>query len=93
MTYSDIISKVAINTGISPDIVEKTYKYFWRYIKESIEELPLKEDLDSKSFDKLRTNFNIPSLGKLTCTYDKYLGVKKRFNYISELRKKNEKAQ
>jgi len=59
--------------------VEKTYKAYWRFIKDTIESLPLKEELTEEQFNKLKTNFNIPSLGKLNCTYERYKGVKKMF--------------
>ena len=83
----DIILSVSKNLGISPDVVEKVYKAYWLYIKTTIEALPLKEDLTEEEFSKLRTNFNIGSLGKLFVTYKHYVGVKKRFEY---LRKKGE---
>lgn len=92
MTYSEIINKVSKEINVPPDIVDKVYKAYWLYIKESIQQLPLKEDLTEAEFMKLRPNFNIPSLGKLCCTYDRYLGVKSRFKNISNIRKKNEKA-
>lgn len=92
MTYSEIVTKVSENTGISSDIVDKTYRAFWLYIRNSIQGLPLKEDMTETEFLKLRPNFNIPSLGKLSCTYSRYLGVKKRFNHIRNIREKNEKV-
>jgi len=45
--------------------------------------------MTEEEFLELKTNFNIPSLGKLSCTRDRYLGVKKRFEYIKNLREKN----
>jgi len=51
----------------------------------------LKEDISEEDFSKLKANFNIPSLGKLTCTRDRYLGVKKKFEYIRNL-KRNAKS-
>ena len=45
-----------------------------------------KEDINEEEFSKLRTNFNVPSLGKMVCTYDRMMGVKKRYNYIKKLR-------
>lgn len=89
MTYTEIIERVSEKTGISKDIVNRTYKAYWKYIRETISSIPLKNDIDKEEFSKLRTNFNIPSLGKLTCNYDRYLGVRKRFNYIKKLREKN----
>ena len=92
MTYQDIIKKVSEETGISNEIVDKSYKAFWLFIKESIQKRPLKEGLTEDEFLKLRPNFNVPSLGKLVCPYNKYVGVKERFNHIRKLREKNEKA-
>lgn len=48
--------------------------------------LPLKEDISEEEFSKLRTNFNIPALGKFNCTYSRMQGVKKRFEYIKKIR-------
>ena len=82
----NIILSVSKDLGISPDVVEKVYKAYWLYIKTTIEALPLKEDLTEEEFSKLRTNFNIPSLGKLGCTLDKYKGTKSRFKLIEKFR-------
>ena len=88
MNYPDISGKVAEELNLPKEVVDKTYKAFWLFINKSIQSLPLKEDLNEENFSKLKTNFNIPSLGKLTCTYDRMLGVKKRFNFIKQLREK-----
>lgn len=88
MSYLDIIGKVSEELNLPKEVVDKTYKAFWLFINQSIQSLPLKEDIDEEDFAKLKTNFNIPSLGKLTCTYDRMLGVKKRFKIIKQLREK-----
>ena len=90
MTYEEIISKVAEDNGLDREFVDKVYKLFWFSIKENIKELPLKEELTEEEFNRLTTNFNIPSIGKLICTYDKYLSVKRKFNYIRNIRKRDE---
>lgn len=87
MTYLEILDTTAKELNIPLEVVKKAYESYWLFIRKSIIALPLKEDLDEMEFNKLRTNFNIPSLGKLTCTYDRMLGVKKRFEYIKKLRK------
>ena len=92
MTYKEIIYKVSSNTGIPVEMVDKIYKSFWLYIRSSIQELPLKENLTENEFLSLKSNFNIPSLGKLTYTYERYKGVKSRFKYIKTLRKRNEEV-
>lgn len=88
MKYPDIINKVSQEVNISKEVVNVAYKSYWEFIKKTIQSLPLKEDISEEEFNKLRTNFNIPSLGKLSCTYDRMMGVKKRFEYIKQLREK-----
>ena len=82
----DIILSVSKDLGISPDVVEKVYKAYWSFIKETIQALPLKDNLSEEEFSTLKTNFNVPSLGKLACTLDKYNRVKKRFKLIKNFR-------
>jgi hypothetical protein len=86
MSYQNIITKVAEELGLPESLVNETYKSFWRYVRETIKELPLKEDLSQEEFDKLQTNFNISSIGKLSCTWDRYNGVKKQFEKFKELK-------
>lgn len=87
MKYSEIINQVSKELDIPVEVIDKAYKASFNFIKENIQSLPLKEDINEEEFLKLRTNFNIPSLGKLVCTFDRMVGVKKRFNYIKKLRK------
>lgn len=88
MNYPDIIGKVSQEMGIPPEVVSTAYKSYWEFIKQTIQSLPLKDDISEEEFAKLRTNYNIPSLGKLTCTFDRMMGVKKRFKYIRQIREK-----
>ena len=90
MNYPDIIGKVSQEMGLPPEVVDTAYKSYWKFIKQTIQSLPLKDDISEEDFTKLRTNFNIPSLGKLTCTFDRVVGVKKRFKYIKRLRENAE---
>ena len=89
MNYPDIVGKVSRELNLPKEVVDKTYKAYWLFIKNHIQSLPLKENLNEESFAKLRTNFNIPSLGKLSCTYDRMLGMKKRHKLIKQIREKN----
>ena len=88
MKYSEVIGEVARELGLPEEVVDKGYKAYWYFIKQSIESLPLKEDISEEEFSKLRTNFNIPSLGKMSITWERLCGCKKRFNYIKHLREK-----
>ena len=52
---------------------------------DDVTNLPLKENLNKNAFDRLKVNINIPSIGKLYCTWDKYKAIKKRYKNIIEL--------
>lgn len=82
----EIFEVVAKETNIPLEVVVTAYKSYWGFIKEKIQALPLKEELNEEEFLKLRTNFNIPSLGKLVCTFDRMNNVKKKFEYIKNIR-------
>lgn len=77
MTYDEIIERVACKLNIPKDIVNKTYRAYWKTVREHIALLPLKEDLSEEEFMKLQPNVNIPSLGKLCVTLDRYKRMKK----------------
>ena len=91
MTYEQILNNVAGELQLPVNIIQSTYRAYWQFIRQTIQELPLKENLTDEEFNKLKVNFNIPSLGKLYCTKDKYDGVKKKFEYIKSLREKHVK--
>lgn len=89
MDYKPIFEKVSQETGIPEEVVSLAYRTFWKFVRNTIANLPLKEDLTEEEFNGLRTCFNVPSLGKLVCTYDRYLGMKKRFKYLNDLKSRN----
>ena len=76
-----LYKKVAEEMNIPVEVVELAYKTYWKFIRKTIQELPLKQDLSEEEFAKLKTNFNIVSLGKLSCNYDRYKRVKLREKY------------
>ena len=76
------IDRLSRELNLPTDVVVKSYKAYWLFIRQTIEELPLKKDMDEETFSRLRTNFNIPNLGKLACTYERYIGIKKKHKVI-----------
>ena len=76
MKYEEAVKIVSEELDISYEVVLEAYRSFWRFIRENISELPFKQDITEEEFNKLRTNFNIPSLGKLSCNYDRYKAIK-----------------
>lgn len=93
MSYSDIIGKVSEELNLSKELVDRTYRAYWLSIKQHIQSLPLKENINEEDFTKLKTNFNIGSLGKLCVTYKHYIGVKKRWEYLKRIREYENKRR
>ena len=90
MTYKEIVTLLSEELTIPEEVVDAAYKSFFEFIRTTISDLPLKDELSKEDFDKLRTNFNIPSLGKLHCTYERYKGMKERMNYLKKLKEEYE---
>lgn len=86
MKYPEILEKLSKELNIPEEVVDAAYKSFFTFIRETASSLPLKEDLTEEEFNALRTNFNLPALGKLHCTYERYLGMKEKEKYIKNLR-------
>lgn len=91
MKYSEIINRVSKELNLPKELIDKTYKAYWNSIRSLITSLPLKEELTEKEFSKLKTNFNIPSLGKLNCTFERYQGIRKRLSLINEINNAKDK--
>ena len=87
MTLKDIIAEASKKLDLDEDYVNEVYKSYWKHIRDAIVDLPLKEELDESQFKSLRTNFNIPSLGKLNCTYDYYRRIKDRYKKAIQISK------
>ena len=84
--YNSIFEQVSQELNLPSEVVKKAYYSFYEFMREHIKALPLKDNISKEEFDKLRTNFNLPSLGKLSCTYTRMVGVNERFKYIRKLR-------
>lgn len=84
MTYEEIISSTANSLGLSKDFVDKTYRAYWKAVREHIIALPLKQDLSEDEFLRIQPNVNIPSIGKLYITLDRYKGIKAKNKEITE---------
>lgn len=84
MRYQKLLEQVSDELKIPIEVVKEVYLSYWKFIKSKIAELPLDEELSEDQFKGLRTNFNVPSIGKLTCTYDRFLRVKEKQQYKKE---------
>lgn len=77
--------KIADQLDIDEEVVKAAYLSFWEFVRSSVVQLSLKEELTEEEYKKLRTNFNVPSLGKLTCSYQRYKNVKLKYKHLKSL--------
>ena len=73
-----IYNKVAKQYGLSPKVIEEIHRLNWKFIKDKIEELPLKEDITEEELNKLRLSFHIKGLGTLYTTKELITYLKER---------------
>ena len=94
MTFKQIIKQVAKELNLPEDLVRNTYKSYWKVIKQIIERNNIKSNdnliFTSEEFNNNVININVPSIGKLNCTYDKYLKTINRFNLINNIKKRED---
>lgn len=90
MMYEDACRLVAADLGLPETLVKKAYRAYWKAIRAHIKSLPLKEDLSDEEFMKLQPNVNIPSIGKLYITLDRYKRMKKSYKIIEEIKAKKD---
>jgi hypothetical protein len=88
--FQKIIKELAVKHNLPEEVITVAYRSYWEFVKSTIKELELKEGITEEEFNKLRTNFNIPSIGKLYVTWDKLEKIKKRRIYIKNLREKKD---
>lgn len=92
-SYDIAVQKTSEQTGIPIMTIRKWYRAYWKLIKDKIEALPLKDDLlTEEEFNKLNTVFNIPSLGKMYCTYKNYIETREKEQKRRERYAKNHKG-
>ena len=93
MTYREIVAKIAEGLNLPKELVDKTYRGYWRAVKEHIEALPLKEDMSEEEFTRMQPNVNIPSLGKLNVTFERYKTLRQIYEkYIKKIENKEEEG-
>ena len=69
--YEDIFKQVSEDLNIPVDTVRLAYKTYWKFIKEHISELPLKECTEEQLED-MKCCFYLPYIGTLYCNKDTF---------------------
>ena len=81
MTTKEIAYKAAVELNLPPKYVWEVYKSYWMFVRNYISSLDVKNITTEEEFNKLRTNINIPSLGKFHLDW----------NRLENKRKENER--
>lgn len=79
-----IFKEIANDLGLNESDVKDVFKYTWEFIRSKIEDLPLKSDLTEEEFNKLKTTFVLPEIGKLGCEYNTYKGIRNGYKTKKE---------
>lgn len=72
----EIFNKIAIERGLTVKEVESIYNSPFDFIRNITKDLPVKELDDEEAIRQLKTNFTIPSLGKLYLNVPKVMKFK-----------------
>ena len=73
MNLDSIYIEAAVNLGLDQEEVKKAYKFYWKFIRDTIANLPLKGNLlTEEEFNKIKHSFNISRIGKLNISYKRY---------------------
>ena len=80
MTNEAIYGEVAKNTGLDLKIVKGVYLSYWAFIRDKIQDLPLKT-MNEEDFDSYRVNFSIPYFGKMYLTKQRFKNIRAKFEY------------
>lgn len=73
-----IYKETSEHLGLPIEVVKVAYESFYKFIRETIKEMPLKDsDINIKD---LKTSFNIPSIGKLYCNEKKLEKIKNGYD-------------
>ena len=76
--FKEVARESTEDLEITPGEVEAIFDSQWKFIHSTIVNLPLK-DVTEENFKNLKTNFNIPALGKLFTNFRKINNVRERY--------------
>lgn len=76
-----IFDELSKELNVPSKVIEQIYRNYWLFIKESVSSIKFERDLKEEGFYKLRAAVSLPNLGKLACTYEKYLKIERKKEY------------
>lgn len=93
MINKDLIKKVSSDLNVEYDVVEDVYNKYFSFIKINIEKNNIINIDTEEDLLKIKTNFNLPTLGKIGCSMKKIRAQKNKYNKIQNIlrEKKNDR--
>ena len=85
MDLKGIEQKIADDLKLPREAVHKAYHAYWAYIRNVVSSIPFKEGIADSDYDTYKTSVNIPSLGKLFCTLDRYHKIQDRYEMLNKI--------
>lgn len=83
-TLQDIILETSKELDIPDDVVEIAYREYWNWVKNTLENIPVNEEMSEDEFKQMQTSINIPSLGKFYAKYSRAQFLIKKFKENAE---------
>ena len=87
-----ILKELAKELKIEEKLIKEVYKSYWEFIKVNIEQLKIDNINTEEDYSKVKSSFNVPSLGKLYFTYDKINNLRKIKKYKKYVENKKSKT-
>lgn len=72
------VKELAEKYNLDVDVVKKIICSQYDFIQKKTKELEFKDGLSREEFDKMKTNFNIPGIGKLYASFYLYNEIQKK---------------
>ena len=58
-TLQDIILAAAKKLDMPDDVVEIAYREYWNWVKDTLENVPVNEEMTEEEFTKMQTSINV----------------------------------
>ena len=89
---NNIYEKVGRQVGLDSKVVRQVYEAYWTFIRNTIENMTLDQDISIEEFENMKTSFSIPSLGKLFIPYFKLKAINKQREKTNDFKYKKDKT-
>ena len=69
------IKELALKHGVPVSVIEEVVSSPYEFIRSQSKEIDFKDGMNREEFDSMKTNFNIPSIGKLYASHFLYNNI------------------